>query len=127
MTTEFNDFNETTQNYTALNLNVSLKPQETLDSVIRMKFILTGCTGFIGCEVLSQCLRNPTITSVVALSRRKLPNAVSNDPKLKVVIMKDFNSYPEPVLKELAGADACIWYHFPPTLTLSRILVQVSS
>lgn len=77
-----------------------------------MKFILTGCTGFIGSEVLSQCLRNPTITSVVALSRRQLPDSVSNDPKLKVVIMKDFNSYSEPVLKELAGADACIWYRF---------------
>jgi nucleoside-diphosphate-sugar epimerase len=74
-----------------------------------MKFILTGCTGFIGSEVLSQCLRNPTITSVVVLSCRQLPDSVINDPKLNVVIMEDFNSYPVPVLKELAGADACIW------------------
>lgn len=74
-----------------------------------MKFILTGCTGFIGNEVLPQCLRNTTITSVVALSRRKLPDSVSNDPKLKVIIMEDFKSYSELVLKELAGADECIW------------------
>ncbi|PMD48414.1 hypothetical protein L207DRAFT_627146 [Hyaloscypha variabilis F] len=74
-----------------------------------MKFILTGCTGFIGSEVLSQCLRNPTITSVVALSRRKLPDSVANDPKLKLVIMKDFNLYSESALKEISGADACIW------------------
>jgi nucleoside-diphosphate-sugar epimerase len=74
-----------------------------------MKSILTGCTGFIGSEVLSQCLRNPTITSVVVLSRRQLPDSVINDPKLNVVIMEDFNSYPVPVLKEFAGADACIW------------------
>jgi uncharacterized protein YbjT (DUF2867 family) len=74
-----------------------------------MKFILTGCTGFIGSEVLSQCLRNPSISSVIALSRRKLPEAISNDPKLKVVVMKDFKLYPESVLLELAGADACIW------------------
>jgi uncharacterized protein YbjT (DUF2867 family) len=81
-----------------------------------MKFIITGCTGFIGGEVLSQCLRNPIITSVVALSRRPLPDSVGNDPKLKTVILKDFNSYPVPVLKELAGADACIWYLFPSLL-----------
>jgi thioester reductase-like protein len=75
-----------------------------------MKFILTGCTGFIGGEVIYQRLRNPSITSVVALTRRKLPEALSTNPKLKEVIMKEFNAYPEPVLKELSGADACIWY-----------------
>jgi thioester reductase-like protein len=75
-----------------------------------MKFVLTGCTGFIGAEVLYQCLRNPFITSVVALTRRKLPEALITNPKLKEVIMKDFNVYPESVLKELSGADACIWY-----------------
>jgi thioester reductase-like protein len=75
-----------------------------------MKFILTGCTGFIGREALYQCLQYPSITSVVALTRRKLPETLAINPKLKEVIMKDFNSYPESVLKELSGADACIWY-----------------
>ena len=75
-----------------------------------MKFILTGCTGFIGGEVIYQCLRNPSITSVVALTRRKLPETFTTNPKLKEVVMKDFNAYPESVLKELSGADACIWY-----------------
>lgn len=75
-----------------------------------MNFILTGCTGFIGGEVLLQCLRNPAITSVIALSRRQLPEAVAKDPKLNVVILKDFNSYPDSVLEQLQGADACIWY-----------------
>ncbi|RDL41825.1 Uncharacterized protein BP5553_01804 [Venustampulla echinocandica] len=74
-----------------------------------MKLIVTGCTGFIGAEVLSQCLANPSITSVIALSRRELPDAVGDNPKLKVVIMKDFNSYSDSVLKQLSGADACIW------------------
>ncbi|KUJ20472.1 uncharacterized protein LY89DRAFT_715861 [Mollisia scopiformis] len=74
-----------------------------------MKLILTGCTGFIGGEILSQCLRNPAITSVAALSRRNLPEALTKDPKLNVVIMKDFNSYPDSILTELSGADACIW------------------
>jgi uncharacterized protein YbjT (DUF2867 family) len=74
-----------------------------------MKFILTGCTGFIGSEVLSQCLLNPTITSIIALSRRPLPDAVTRNPKVEVVVMKDFNSYPDSVLKQILGADACIW------------------
>jgi thioester reductase-like protein len=75
-----------------------------------MKFVLTGCTGFIEGEVLYQCLRNPSITSVVALTRRKLPESLTSNPKLKEVIMKDFNVYPESVLNELSGADVCIWY-----------------
>jgi uncharacterized protein YbjT (DUF2867 family) len=74
-----------------------------------MKFILTGCTGFIGSEVFFQCLRNPSITSIIALSRRPLPDYIANDPKLKVAIMEDFNSYPDALLHELSGADACIW------------------
>jgi hypothetical protein len=74
-----------------------------------MKVILAGSTGFIGREVLTQCLKTPSITSILALSRRELPGTIS-DPRLKVVILKDFASYPDSVLKELASADACIWY-----------------
>jgi nucleoside-diphosphate-sugar epimerase len=74
-----------------------------------MKFIITGCTGFIGGEVLFQCLHNPSITSIIALSRRKLPGAIRKDPKLKVIVMEDFRSYSQSVLDEIAGADACIW------------------
>jgi uncharacterized protein YbjT (DUF2867 family) len=73
-----------------------------------MKVIVTGVTGFIGGEVLSQCLKNSSVTSIIALSRRTLPNPIK-DPKLEVVVMKDFNSYPDSVLKQLSGADACIW------------------
>lgn len=73
-----------------------------------MKVIITGSTGFIGKAVLTQCLKNPTITELVALSRGDLPEAATN-PKLKVVIMKDFNSYSEDALDSMRGADACIW------------------
>jgi dTDP-D-glucose 4,6-dehydratase len=88
-----------------------------------MKFILTGCTGFIGSEVLQQCLRNPTVTSVIALSRWKFSESVNTDLKLKLVIMKDFNLYLELVLKELAGADACIWCILFPSSSFEGILV----
>ncbi|KAJ5736953.1 uncharacterized protein N7483_002078 [Penicillium malachiteum] len=70
-----------------------------------MKVILTGSTGFIGNEVLQQCLQHPSITSIVALSRRDLPQ----HDKLKVAIMNDFLSYPDAVREEIKGADACIW------------------
>jgi hypothetical protein len=74
-----------------------------------MKLILTGTSGFIGSEVLSQALRHPSITSIVALSRKPIPNS---DPNLKVVIVDDFENYSPSVLSELSGAEACIWYVF---------------
>jgi thioester reductase-like protein len=73
-----------------------------------MKVVLTGTTGFVGAEVLRQCLIHPSITSVIVLSRRALDPAIA-DPKLKVVIHEDFTSYPPHVLDELKGAEACIW------------------
>ena len=72
-------------------------------------------TGFIGQEVLHQCLQNPSITSLVALSRRDLPGSATGNPKLKVLILNDFTSYPDTVLQELAGAESRIYY-LPPFL-----------
>ncbi|KAF2001940.1 hypothetical protein P154DRAFT_489448 [Amniculicola lignicola CBS 123094] len=73
-----------------------------------IKIILAGATGFIGGEVLQQCLKNPAITSVVALSRHPLPE-VAGISKVEVVIMQDFRHYPDEVLGKIAGADGCIW------------------
>ena len=72
-----------------------------------MKVVLTGTTGFVGTEVMTQCLSQPAITSIVALSRRPIDSVTH--PKLKVVILEDFTVYGEDVLKELEGAEACIW------------------
>lgn len=74
-----------------------------------MKVILTGCTGFIGNEVLNQCLQNPSIAAVVVLSRRALDIRESDHPKLTVRIIDNFLSYPELLLQDLDGAQACIW------------------
>ncbi|TVY41880.1 hypothetical protein LSUB1_G003088 [Lachnellula subtilissima] len=75
-----------------------------------MKLIITGASGFIGGEVLSRALASPSITSVIALLRRPLINSphVSN-PKLNVIVLEDFDIYPPSVLKQLEGAEACIW------------------
>jgi hypothetical protein len=74
-----------------------------------MKVILTGVTGFIGSEVLSQCRRDPTITSIIALSRCPLPQSFQKDPKVEVIVMEDFTVYPSSVIERLEGADVCIW------------------
>jgi hypothetical protein len=74
-----------------------------------MKVIIAGGTGYIGREILLQCLANPHITSIIALSRREL--GFIHD-KLRVHLMseEDFLSYSDPALRdELAGAEACIW------------------
>ncbi|KAI4246133.1 MAG: hypothetical protein L6R40_002085 [Gallowayella cf. fulva] len=71
-----------------------------------MKIILTGPTGFIGSHILQLALSHPAITSIIALSRRRLP---ITDPKLHIVILSDFLNYSEETLEECKGAEACIW------------------
>ena len=73
-----------------------------------MKVVLSGSTGYIGGEVLTQCLNHPSITSVLILTRRN-PGDVARSPKAKVIIVKDFTSYDEPTINELKTADAAIW------------------
>jgi uncharacterized protein YbjT (DUF2867 family) len=79
-----------------------------------MKLIVAGSTGFVGSEVIRQAVSHPAITSIVALARRPTPVPQSDSPradvsKLKSAICEDFEDYPESLLQELAGADACIW------------------
>ncbi|KAH9205111.1 hypothetical protein DL95DRAFT_397944 [Leptodontidium sp. 2 PMI_412] len=74
-----------------------------------MKIILTGSSGFIGTEILAQALSNPAITSIIALSRKPLPSIHTSNPKLTVVIIEEFNSYTPEILKQLEGAEGCIW------------------
>jgi uncharacterized protein YbjT (DUF2867 family) len=74
-----------------------------------MKLILTGSSGFVGRELLSQCLEHPSVTAVIALTRHELTGHEKHD-KLKVVLMEDFSSYPETAREAIRGADACIWY-----------------
>lgn len=87
---------------------------------IAMKLVIGGTTGFLGAEVLSQALRHPAITSVVALARRETPapaEAEGQHPslseaeraKFKPVACEDFGEYPDHVKSAISDADACIW------------------
>jgi uncharacterized protein YbjT (DUF2867 family) len=71
-----------------------------------MKVILTGSTGLIGSGVLKRCLSHPSITSIVALTRRPLE---AKDPKLNNIIKKDYLTYSQAEIEQLQGAEACIW------------------
>lgn len=77
-----------------------------------MKVILGGGTGTIGGAVLRRLVELPSITSIVALSRREID---VKDPKIQTVIVKDFSKYDDDVVAQLAGADACIWALGSPT------------
>ena len=73
-----------------------------------MKVVLSGSTGYIGGEVLTQCLNHPSITSVLVLTRRN-PGDLAENSKVKVIIVKDFTLYDELTVKDLKTADAAIW------------------
>ncbi|CZR58951.1 uncharacterized protein PAC_08843 [Phialocephala subalpina] len=53
-------------------------------------------------------LQIPEITSVIALARKPVQVEDVKSPKLKSVIISDYEHYPEDVKAEFAGADACI-------------------
>lgn len=71
-----------------------------------MKVILGGGTGTIGGAVLRRLIELPSVSSIVALSRRELD---VKDPKVQTVIVKDFSKYDAEVIAQLEGAEACIW------------------
>lgn len=72
-----------------------------------MKVVLSGATGYIGGEVLAQCLEHPSITSILVLTRRDA--GIPQDPKIKVILVKDFLAYDEALIDELKTVDAAIW------------------
>ena len=80
-----------------------------------MKLIVAGASGFVATEIIRQSLSIPKVTSVYALARKPVStpsNLVkgSDASKLHSVVLDSYGSYPDDVKKQLAGADACIWY-----------------
>ena len=78
-----------------------------------MKLVIGGSTGFVATELIKQGIRNPAITSIIALGRREISIPLDAGPaagKLKSVTCDNFESYPDSVMAQLEDADACIWY-----------------
>ena len=79
-----------------------------------VKIIVGGATGFVGSEIIRQSLSNPNITAIYALARKPIPVPEGTAPeadtsKLKSLVVKDFEKYPEDVKAQLADADGAIW------------------
>jgi hypothetical protein len=77
-----------------------------------LRVILFGATGMVGSAVLTQCLADPAVESVLSVGRR--PSGFSH-PKLSEVLHTDFFDY-GPVKDRLRGHDACFF-----TLGLSSV------
>lgn len=74
-----------------------------------MKVIVTGATGFVGAQVLQQCLRDKRITQILVLSRRDIAPEYKLSGKVSVIIQDDFSHFSDQILERLSAAESCIW------------------
>lgn len=76
-----------------------------------MKVLLCGATGFIGTEVLDQCIKHNYIDHIYCLVRRPLDKKFATHRKVTQIIHADFSQYPEYLLDKLVGygVEGCIW------------------
>ncbi|CAH0041753.1 unnamed protein product [Clonostachys rhizophaga] len=75
-----------------------------------MHLILTGATGLVGSGVLDAMLKMKDVTKISILSRRPVPMADdAKDPRVNVIINKDFEKYDPTILSQLSGATGCVW------------------
>jgi uncharacterized protein YbjT (DUF2867 family) len=81
-----------------------------------MKIIITGTTGMVGEGVLLQCLQNPQVEKVLAISRKA--NGHSH-PKLEELIHSDFSDLSS-VENQLIGFDACYFCAGISSLGISK-------
>lgn len=70
-----------------------------------MKVIVTGVTGMVGEGVLLECLADPAIEQVLAVTRRACGHS---HPKLKEVLVPNFRELAG-VEPQLTGYDACFY------------------
>ncbi|KAI0411119.1 hypothetical protein F5X98DRAFT_384279 [Xylaria grammica] len=75
-----------------------------------MHLILTGATGLVGSGVLDAMIKAKDVTKISILSRRPVPMAEdAKDPRINVIIHKDFTKYDSAILEQLKGARGCVW------------------
>lgn len=75
-----------------------------------MHLILTGATGLVGSGVLDAMIKMKDVTKISIISRRPVPMADdAKDPRINVIIHKDFLHYPQSLLDQVADATGCVW------------------
>ncbi|KAI1078006.1 putative nucleoside-diphosphate-sugar epimerase [Whalleya microplaca] len=75
-----------------------------------MHLILTGATGLVGSGVLDAMLKMTDVTKISILSRRPVQMVEdAKDPRVNVIIHKDFEKYDSEVLSQLKSATGCVW------------------
>ncbi|KAK4446982.1 hypothetical protein QBC34DRAFT_304179 [Podospora aff. communis PSN243] len=75
-----------------------------------MHLILTGATGLVGTAVLDAMIKTPSINKISILSRRPVQMATdAKDPRINVIIHKDFTTYPPDLLEQIKDASGCVW------------------
>lgn len=75
-----------------------------------MHLILTGATGLCGSAVLDSMVKMKDITKISIISRRPVKMAEDlKDPRINVVLHKDFEKYDSDLLRQLEGATGCVW------------------
>lgn len=75
-----------------------------------MHLILTGATGLVGSAVLDAMIKTKDISKISILSRRPVKMAEdAKDPRVNVILHKDFEKYDSELLRRLEGADGVVW------------------
>jgi uncharacterized protein YbjT (DUF2867 family) len=70
-----------------------------------MKIVLFGATGMVGQAVLRECLRDPTVASVISVGRR--PTGQTHD-KLTEIVLSDLHDLSS-VATHFTNVDACFF------------------
>jgi hypothetical protein len=75
-----------------------------------MHLIITGATGLVGSAVLDAMIKMKDVSKISILSRRPIQMIEgTQDPRINVIIHKDFAKYDSDVLSKLKGANGCVW------------------
>ncbi|KAK3323261.1 hypothetical protein B0T19DRAFT_476397 [Cercophora scortea] len=75
-----------------------------------MHLVLTGATGLVGSGVLDAMIKMADVTKISVLSRRPVAMAEAvNDPRVQVIIHKDFATYDKALMDQIRDATGCVW------------------
>jgi nucleoside-diphosphate-sugar epimerase len=106
------------QHTTTTNTTKSHDKQPTMP-----KIVLAGATGFIGSEILEQCLTARSITHIYCLTRRPLAEKYSTHPKVTQVLHDNFDDLPDVLFERFRGwgVGGCIWALGAPVNTHANL------